>query len=365
MITANYISKLLPQDMLERFTDISHDFLMVCAKMLENKEVMRYWRTNRYKANEWLMIELEKAQNKHWNKKALRELKNTFEVTAQKSLSQDEALYQRAYEAGALPRKPAAIAESALLEERIGRGYITLEAALNAALLTGTQTTLVVLNKAVSAVSIGEEAIDAAIRESINEIARQGITGHLMRNGKTLELGAYVRREVTTGVMNVTRELSFLRAEEWGSDLIQVSAHAAARPLCFPYQGQIYSLSGKHERFEPLASTSYGEIAGLFGINCRHVFWPWFEGLNDEYTSEQQDPAKYELGVDNNTLYEQTQKQRYNERQIRAWKRRANELEESGIDNSRARKKVKYWQTRQRSFLKDLTLRRDYTREAA
>jgi hypothetical protein len=76
------------------------------------------------------------------------------------------------------------------------------------------------------------------------------------------------------------------------------------------------------------------------------------------------------LDVNNNDIYEATQKQRYNERQIRSWKHRKAELEASGLNSSRAELKIKEWQKRNRILISDMQmqnidLRRDYLREAA
>jgi hypothetical protein len=170
--------------------------------------------------------------------------------------------------------------------------------------------------------------------------------------------------------MNVTRELGFERAKDWGSDLIQVSAHAGARPGCFPFQGGVYSISGEHPKYQPLGETSYGEPAGLFGINCRHFFWPFFEGLNDEYSAEERDPARLLGGPTNDEIYEATQRQRYNERQIRKWKLKRDGYQALNLDASRAEAGVKRWQAVQRGHIKasqalNIDLRRDWLRERA
>ena len=127
---------------------------------------------------------------------------------------------------------------------------------------------------------------------------------------------------------------------------------------------------GTHGRFKPLSETSYGDPGGLFGINCRHFSWPFFEGLNDEYTAEQRDPARLLEGPSNDEIYKATQVQRRNERQIRAWKRIRAEAEATGADPSWAGARVKAWQSRQRAFLArcqaaNIDLRRDYLREKA
>jgi hypothetical protein len=94
---------------------------------------------------------------------------------------------------------------------------------------------------------------------------------------------------------------------------------------------------------------------GLFHPNCRHGSGTYFEGISNapEPYNAQEVEAKYE----------KEQEQRYNERKIREWKRKANgSLDEA--NRRKAEEKVKYWQARQRKLMKDTDwLRRDYHRE--
>jgi hypothetical protein len=63
--------------------------------------------------------------------------------------------------------------------------------------------------------------------------------------------------------------------QDYGTQVFQVSSHAGARPLCYPYQGKFYSWDnsegeiilgdGKVVRYEGLNRTTYGQPAGLFG----------------------------------------------------------------------------------------------------
>lgn len=365
MLSPNFISRILPEEMWDRFVDIEHEIIMACAGILNDPDLVMLWQVNRFEAEMTLQREIDQIIGRHWNKAARQELKEVFETAARKSLDSGEAIYRLAYKAGHLPLEAGPIAESPALAATLQTGYVAVEKTLTRANLTGGYMARERLREAVAGVGTGDVTIDMAIKTAVNDLAAMGLTGHVYPSGARISLAPYVRREVTTGVMNTTRELSFERAKEWGADLIQISAHAGARPGCFPYQGRIFSVSGNHPDYPALESTSYGEPAGIFGINCRHTFWPWFEGLNDEYTAAQKDPAKSDLDIDNNKLYEQTQEQRRNERQIRAWKQRAAALDEAGVDSSRARGKVKEWQKRQREFLNGKALRRDYTREAA
>src|SRR5690606_668684 len=108
-----------------------------------------------------------------------------------------------------------------------------------------------------------------------------------------------------------------------GNDLVEVSAHDGARPLCEPYQGRIFSLSGNHPDYPALADTSMGDPAGLFGVNCGHVKYPYIEGIS----RQRYKPRDPEV---NDRQYENSQKQRYLERQIRYAKREQMMLEEIG-----------------------------------
>lgn len=65
------------------------------------------------------------------------------------------------------------------------------------------------------------------------------------------------------------------------------------------------------------------------------------------------------------SLYDATQQQRHIECNIRRWKRETDALDAAGLDNSAAKSKVRAWQARQRDFINQTGLRRDYFRERA
>ena len=82
------------------------------------------------------------------------------------------------------------------------------------------------------------------------------------------------------------------------------------------WQGKVYSISGKSKKYPKLSTaTGYGTGGGLKGWNCRHDFYPFFEGISER--------ANLPVDVtENNRQYELSQKQRAMERSIRATKRR-------------------------------------------
>lgn len=113
--------------------------------------------------------------------------------------------------------------------------------------------------------------------------------------------------------------------------------------------------SSKYKNF--YSATRYGDVDGLGGVNCRHLAYPYFLGDKraSELTPEQQ--------KESDELYKFQQKQRYNERQIRRYKRRSQLKYESDIDNSYDLSKVKEWQKIQNELVKNNGLSRDYARE--
>jgi hypothetical protein len=54
-------------------------------------------------------------------------------------------------------------------------------------------------------------------------------------------------------------------AENFGSDLIQISSHNTTSPQCIPFEGKIFSISGKDEDFAPLTEVN------PFHPNCQHT----------------------------------------------------------------------------------------------
>lgn len=71
-----------------------------------------------------------------------------------------------------------------------------------------------------------------------------------------------------------------------GVDLVWITSHANASPRCAPYQGKLYSISGKSGvidgiRYTPLSealASPYGDGNGIIsGYNCRHRLVEYFK----------------------------------------------------------------------------------------
>ena len=96
-----------------------------------------------------------------------------------------------------------------------------------------------------------------------------------------------------------------------------------------------------------------------------------FEKLCNDYREnkrlieelEAMNAKKYKWNGEDLTEYEATQKQRYHERQIRAWKREYAMLKAVGESTQQATEKIAYWTARQDDFLKVTGLKRHYDAE--
>lgn len=177
------------------------------------------------------------------------------------------------------------------------------------------------LNLQVESVQLGAAARKQALEMTVKELSKEGITGFVDRAGHHWSPEAYVNMDIRTTVHNAAIQAQKTRAMEYGVPTFQVTSHGGARPLCAPYQGKFYSwdgssgvlhdLRGNEYFYESVYNTSYGEPAGLFGINCGHDSVTFVDGYNIPRYEETSD---FEANAEE---YRESQKQRYFEREVR------------------------------------------------
>ena len=227
-----------------------------------------------------------------------------------------------------------------------------------------------ILDTQALAVSTGMETRVRAIRKAMDQMSAAGLTGFVDKAGRNWSPEAYAAMVVRTSSHNVAiRTVKDRQQEFGGGDIFQVSSHPGARPLCYPYQGKFYSWSagpgeftdgaGHRQTYENINSTSYGEPAGLFGINCGHHPIPIIPG----YSYPQDGPEQSE--AENKKEYEESQIQRQYERNIRIAKREEAIAEATGDKDAQkaAAQKVRQEQGRMRGFIQQTGRARRYDRE--
>ena len=190
-----------------------------------------------------------------------------------------------------------------------------------------------ILNAATGEVVTGVSAWNTAVHNGVQKMVSNGLTGFIDHGGHHWSPEAYVAMDVRTTMFNTARAAIAERADDFGSDLYQVSSHNGARPLCYPWQGKVISRTDNVREVEDLdgntvhvyaqSETSYGEPAGLFGINCQHYPMTFIPGLST-LRGEPQDPEE------NEKAYAESQEQRRLERKLRSEKRDLEVLKAEG-----------------------------------
>lgn len=223
-------------------------------------------------------------------------------------------------------------------------------------------------NRVYMNVQSGAFDYDTAMKDAADELAKRGITAVQYENGRpvTRTIESAVRMNILTSVNQTAANQTLSNCEELDCDLVETSAHIGARPEHEDWQGQIFSRSGNNKKYRPFSVCELGSVTGICGINCKHSFYPYFEGMENHYTEKELDEMADEKVVFNEkemTRYEGEQQLRGIERNIRHWKRQALTEEAAGVDNTRARRKIGEWQETARNFTKQTGIARDSARE--
>ena len=180
------------------------------------------------------------------------------------------------------------------------------------------------LDSATGEVVTGVSSWNEALRHATDKMKDAGIVGFIDHGGHRWSAEAYAAMDIRTTVANTARAAVWETNQNFGNDLYLVSYHDGARPLCYPWQNKVissldrsgvtYDLDGNEIPIYPQSSTSYGQPAGLFGINCKHYPTPWIPGVSVA-DGEPQDKEE------NDRVYAESQEQRRLERKLREEKR--------------------------------------------
>lgn len=216
----------------------------------------------------------------------------------------------------------------------------------------------------------GAFSYNDAIYAAVKSLADKGITRVEYPSGRRDNADVCVRRAVLSSVNKSCCDIQLDLANEVGSRYVEVSSHFGARPSHAEWQGQIYSLVRGDPKYPYFYdATGYGTGEGLGGWNCRHNFFPYFEGIDTPYHSPNF------TKTENNEYYALTQKQRAYERAVRDSKRQLAALDgarqsaedpqlRARLDSDFARRSVilKNREARLDAFIRDNDLQRDNAR---
>ena len=248
------------------------------------------------------------------------ELKKLFEEAGVTATDYDNEIYR----AHSLNPKSIKVSDTQL--QILEAGFKKTQGNLNNLTLTtavSSQTSFInACSLAELKATSGAFSPQQAIVDAIKQVAVNGAEV-IYPSGHTDKLDVAVRRNVMTGIGQTTGQICLANAHELGCDLMEITAHAGARPSHSYWQGQVVSLSGR-KGYLSLSDIGYGSGDGFKGWNCRHDWYPYFGGtrMYDEEKLKQMDAKNIEYPDGSmHTLYEAEQKQRAYERKIRESKR--------------------------------------------
>lgn len=195
---------------------------------------------------------------------------------------------------------------------------------------------------------------NVAIREATKQLTDSGVQYIEYASGWHNRVDVAARRAVMTGVTQMSRRYSDQSAELLDTPYREVSAHRGARDKDYPnpwsnhkkWQGRVYSIREKDKYPSIYAVCGLEQVDGLCGVNCRHTYFPFVEGVTERtYTDEELenlDPPPVEFEGKKYTMYEATQKQRQIETALRKVKREAIAAKAIGDDEEYTSLAVRY-----------------------
>ncbi|MFF9199968.1 phage minor capsid protein [Streptomyces sp. NPDC014779] len=224
-----------------------------------------------------------------------------------------------------------------------------------------------VVARAAAAPLLGAQTRRQAAQTAFDEFANRGIRGFVDSSGRSWELRSYVEMAMRSATARAALDAHSDRLGAAGVELVIVSQAPEECELCRPWERKVLARTGppgaRDVQVESLAepgrmvtvhvagSLPQARAAGLLHPNCRHTVSAYFPGVSRVPASQ---PSR--------GTYEDSQKQRYLERQIRRWKRReAAALDDAARTASRAR--VRAYRARVRELVAETGLPRKPHRE--
>lgn len=210
----------------------------------------------------------------------------------------------------------------------------------------------------------GSGTLRSAIDRAKNQFYEAGIQSVQYKNGANVNISSYTEMALRTSNKRATLQGEAAARDEYGLNLVIITRRGTACPKCQRFCGRVCvdnvygSVQNENSDIYPLLSDFIA--GGLYHPNCKDSHSTYYPGISSKPRPMTQ--AEQERATE---IYNLEQKQRYNERQIRKYKR----LAENQLDPANADKydlKVKEWQARQREFIKSNgdALRRKYDRES-
>ena len=347
------------QEQVERYyIEMENELLMnIAKKLIQNKpmEIDKYdlekkqpilgsggvneWQLERLKELNGLTKENARTIAKY-SGKTIEEIEKIFERAAEIGTEIDQDMLEMGVKVGILnevnPYNEKQIVKN-IIKSAIKETLTTFNEANGSLLVSSNKNYEKIVNKVSTEVMSGTKTFQKAMEEAVSDLAQKGLTSFTARNGAEWHSDSYIKMVLRTNSRNATNKIQEDRMKLYGNDYVEISSHLGARPLCSHDQGKIFSLSGNTTPIEDLNGnlipvydwnkSSYGEPAGILGINCGHSRYAFIPNLSI-HREKQLDKEE------NDELYKITQQQRLYERTIRNKTREINLLNTIGAEKT-------------------------------
>lgn len=190
------------------------------------------------------------------------------------------------------------------------------------------------------------QCVDMATKDFLSK----GINCIEYANGARVGIDSYARMAIRTSQTRAYLLGESVKRDEWGINTVIVNKRGVACPRCLQYVGRVFydDVWGSTPVPSPAKYPRLSDAiaGGLYHPNCKDIHTTYFDGVSTPpepmTAAEKKEAAR---------VYDLEQQQRYNERQIRKYKR----LSAGSVDAENQMKyqeKLEFWQTKQRDFVK-------------
>lgn len=234
------------------------------------------------------------------------------------------------------------------------------------------------LDKAVIKICSGTFSQDKVVRDVVHDLAQSGLRSIDFASGYSMQLDTAARLAIRTGCHQLAGKIQDENIKQTGENLVYVSKHWGARNKGTghanheQWQGRVYFIKDGKDYSEEAKrigqdyitdlwrATGYSvdgahesDPTGLYGYNCRHRHYVWFEGASSFPKNHyEKEPAPVTIDGKTYDYYAMTQKMRAMERNIRALKREKEAEEALGNDTRELQVKIKEKTAKYKEFCK-------------
>ena len=130
-----------------------------------------------------------------------------------------------------------------------------------------------------------KQATGSTVREAAKIVKQklidQGLNGIKDKRGRMISLDAYADTVARSTTREATNTATMNQLQYEGYDLVKMSDHRSACPVCSKYEGRVYSISGNNRDYPKLSIAYSGGHANIHP-KCRHVISPYIPALADD-----------------------------------------------------------------------------------